>query len=430
MTGLSSQMFYLKDILDKLGINVQLIRHGKYKSAGEMFTRNDISEENREQYQTLLNSIWGVWVSQIAASRDITEDAFNEAIDEVKLVVPEDFLVNHLVDELLTREELENKLCDLFGVEKIKQVKDISLSDYAEAKVTPNFHAKEKIAIIYADGQIMDGSTRQDMIDGNRFATIIRKVRCDSTIKAVVFRVNSPGGTVLSAEKIKAEIDLLKEVKPVVASFGEYAASGGYWISNSCDRIYSDAGTLTGSIGVFSTIPDFSKTLKTIVHVNPVSVSTNKHGDMLGCMRPLDEAETAYMQASVEDIYDRFTSIVAQGRGMTQEAVDEIAQGRVWAGSDALRIGLVDEIGGIQDALKYAASVANSETTSDLANWQIVSYPKPLTAMEELLEKFGEKQKETVFSGTPLESTAKALSKVSEDKPGTYARLPFDMEIR
>ena len=430
LTGLSSQLFFLKDILDKLGVNIQLIRHGKYKSAGEMYIRNSISDENREQYEELLGSIWGGWTSQIASSRGISADDFNAALDELKLVVPEDFIETKLVDELISKEELDARLCSLFGVDKVKDIKTVSLAEYAAAKVTPNYRAKEKIAVIYADGQIMDGQTRQGYIDGDTYARIIKDVRRDSSIKAVVFRVNSPGGTVLSAEKIKAEIDLLRKEKPVIASFGDYAASGGYWISNSCDRIFANAGTLTGSIGVFSTIPDFSKTIKDIAHVGVAAVNTNKHSDMYSVVRPLDNDEKAYMQASVEDIYDRFTGMVAEGRNMTQDAVDEIAQGRVWSGTDALKIGLVDEIGTLGDALAYAASVANSAANSNLENWQIVNYPKPKTAVEEMMEMINGKQDETIFSGTPLEAAACALSRVSESKPTTFARLPFEIVIK
>ena len=215
----------------------------------------------------------------------------------------------------------------------------VSLTDYAKLKVLPNFKADNKIAVIYANGNIVDGN-EPEQVAGDRFASIIADVRKDSTVKAVVFRVSSPGGSVFASEKIKAEIDLLRQDKPVIASYGAYAASGGYWISNSCDYIFTNAGTLTGSIGVFSMIPDFSKTLKDIAHVNITTVSTNRHGDMYSSFRPLDNDEINYMQASVERIYDKFTSIVAEGRDLDKSFVDSIAQGRVWAGSDALELGL------------------------------------------------------------------------------------------
>ena len=305
----------------------------------------------------------------------------------------------------------------------------VSLADYAKLKVLPNIKAENKIAVIYANGNIVDGS-EPEQVAGDRFASIIADVRKDSTVKAVVFRVSSPGGSVFASEKIKTEIDLLRQDKPVIASYGAYAASGGYWISNSCDYIFTNAGTLTGSIGVFSMIPDFSGTLEDIAHVNITAVSTNRHGDMYSGFRPLDKAETAYMQASVEKIYDKFTSIVADGRNLDKSYVDSIAQGRVWAGSDALDLGLVDQIGTIKDAILYAAASADGDYGQDLANWQIVEYPKPLTTMEKLMQAFnGDNAK--VFAGTPFEGIEEAFMDWNGTRTGqVYARMPYEIEIK
>ena len=247
LVGIASRLTFYKDLLDKLGVNVQLIRHGKYKSAGEGFIKNAPSPENLEQNQAMIDAIWGSYASEIAQSRGMAPDALNSAIDELKLNFPEDFLREGFVDELLDRQGLENKLADLAVIDSFKDLKSFTLSDYIAAKVTPNVKAKKKIAIIYADGEIVEGSGKQQ-VTGDYFSRQIAKVRADSTVKAVVFRVNSPGGSVLASEKIKREIELLQKDKPVVASYGNYAASGGYWISNSCDKIYSDATTLTGSI--------------------------------------------------------------------------------------------------------------------------------------------------------------------------------------
>ncbi len=424
ITGLATQQIFLKDILDRLGVNVQLIRHGKYKSAGEMYIRNSISKENREQNQAMVSSIWGTWSSQIAAARDFSPEHFNALIDGLKLNFPQDFLDNGLVDELLTQEELREKLCDLSVVEDFEDVSMISLQDYATLKSVPNLKAKEKIAVIYASGNIIEGNDKTQ-VAGDRFASIIAGVRKDSTVKAVVFRVNSPGGSVLASEKIKNEMDLLKEVKPVIASYGNYAASGGYWISNNSDYIFSNASTLTGSIGVFSMIPEFSGTLKDIAHVNITTISSNDHADMYSGTRPLSASETAYMQASVEKIYDRFTSIVAGGRNLEVPYVDSIAQGRVWSGSDALEIGLVDSIGTLKDALVYAAGAAGNP---DLASWQIAEYPKPLTTFEMILESLGGSA--SVFAGTPLENVEKAFSSWKADESGkVYARMPYEITL-
>ena len=428
LTGLSTQVIFLKDILDKLGVNVQLIRHGKYKSAGEMYIRNSISPENRKQNQELVNSIWNSWTSQMAASRGLSQERLNAMINGLELNFPQDYLENGLVDELVTQAQLMDKLCALSVVEKFEDVKMISLQDYIKISVKPNLKAKEKIAVIYASGNIVDGKDRNN-VDGDRFAAIISGVRRDSTVKAVVFRVDSPGGSVLASEKIKNEVDLLREVKPVIASYGNYAASGGYWISNSCDRIFTNASTLTGSIGVFSMLPDFSGTLKDIAHVNITTISSNEHGDMYSGLRPLSDSETAYMQASVEKIYDRFTATVAEGRNLEVPYVDSIAQGRVWAGSDAAEIGLADGIGTIKDAIMYAAGAAGNGM-ADLSAWQIVEYPKPMTTMEILMESLGGSSA-SVFEGTPLENVEKAFSDWKADESGkVYARLPYEMSIR
>ena len=232
IAGLSSQMIFLKDILDKLGINVQLIRHGKYKSAGEMYVRNASSPENLKQNRELLDAIWGNWTETIASAREMSQDKFNSLIDGLELNFPDDFLENGLVDELVTSDQMKQKLSDFFDAGMTENVPVISLSDYAKLKVVPNIKAKNKIAVIYANGNIIDGDD-VEQVAGDRFASIISGVRKDSTVKAVVFRVSSPGGSVFASEKIKNEIDLLRENKPVIASYGAYAASGGYWLSSN-----------------------------------------------------------------------------------------------------------------------------------------------------------------------------------------------------
>lgn len=426
-SGLSSQMIFLKDILDRLGVNVQLIRHGKYKSAGEMYIRNSASPENMEQNTEMIESVWDSWAAEIAQSRGITVEDLNAMLDNLELNFPSDFLEKGLVDELFTREELQQQLCDLYSASRFEDVKAIQLPDYAKLKDVVNFKAKQKVAVIYAEGNIVDGDAKQE-VAGDRFAKVIADVRNDSTVKAVVLRVNSPGGSVLASEKIKAELDLIKERGiPVIASYGDYAASGGYWISANCDKIYSNSTTLTGSIGVFSMIPDISGTLKDKVHVNITPVNSNKHADMYGMMRPLDHAELDYMQASVENIYEKFTGLVAEGRDMTVPAVDEIAQGRVWTGAEALEIGLIDEIGTIEDAITYAAFCIDG--VQSLSDVQIAAYPKPLTTMEMLLESFG--GGESVFADTPFESVENAFKDWSASESGkVYARMPFEFSIR
>ncbi len=437
MLGLGGRMIFLKDLLDKLGVNYQLIRHGKYKSAGEMYIRNTPSPENMEQNQVMIDSMWESIANETAQARGISVDSLNYFIDNLSINFPEDMTKHNLADEILTVEGYKEKMAVLAGKDKYKDVKFIPFKDYVTAKVKPNTASKKKIAVIYADGNIVEQEDPNN-ISGDRFANIIAKVRADSTIKAVVLRVNSPGGTVLAASKIKEEIDLTRAVKPVVASYGAYAASGGYWISNSCDHIFSGATTLTGSIGCFSAIPEFSKTVKDIAKVNIVPVNSHKHSDMVSLMRPFNEEETRLMQDYVDDIYTNFVNIVAEGRDMTYEAVDEIAQGRVWTGADALKIGLVDEIGTLEDAITYAASMAGDP---DVASWNVVGYPKPLTVMQQIMAQLGGKSTnpeeivENVLEGTPMEGIAKSLldwknTWTKGNGQLMFARLPFEIEIR
>lgn len=383
INGMSSQMMYYKDLIDQLGIDIQLIRHGKYKSAGEPYIKSEPSQENKEQYETMLGTIWGMMADAIASSRDFTAEQFNEWIDNLSISNAETAKEKGLVDELWYDDQVRDYFCTLCDVKKAKDLKYVSLKDYAAARVKSNLRAKEKIAVIYADGEIVMDDHGNGNI-GNNFAKEIAKARQDSSVKAVVFRVNSPGGSVQASAAIEREISLLKECKPVVASYGGYAASGGYWISCGADKIFSDKSTLTGSIGVFGLIPSFGKALRKNVHLNVYEVSTHKHGALATGMSPLDPEEEAMMQKQIDATYEDFVSRVAAGRGLTTEAVDEIAQGRVWAGGDAIKIGLVDELGGLTDAIRYAASMASLE------NYRLVTYPAVVPMYNQILSSMNE----------------------------------------
>lgn len=428
LIGLSSQMYFLKDILDRLGVNMQLIRHGKYKSAGEMYIKNQISPENYEQNKVMISSIWNSWASQIATSRGIDLSKFNELIDNLELNEPADFVKYGLADDVLTREQRAQKLCTLYMTEDINSISFIPFEDYVAVKTTTPKFSTNQIAVIYADGEIVDGREVEN-VAGDRFAEIIASVREDDMVKAVVLRVSSPGGSVLASDKIRKELQLLKEKKPLIASYGNYAASGGYWISAGCDYIFSDATTLTGSIGVFSIIPDFGKTVKELAHVNVTSINSNKHSDMYSGMRALDKDEIAYQQKSVEHIYDEFTGIVAEGRDLRKTYVDSIAQGRVWTGADAIKIGLVDEIGGLEAALLKAANTVDGSESLD--NFYIASYPAVQTTWEALLATFQGQRTPVIFAGTPLEAVEKAFRDVSTAQSGkAYARMENEYVIR
>lgn len=409
MVGLCAQSFYLKDLLDKAGLNMQLIRHGKYKSAGEMYVRNSPSEENKEQYDRMVNAMWETIGATIAESRGISLEDLDRMINNLELCLPEDFLAAGLVDGVFSRDSLKQRLATLAVENDFKDVKFIPFADYANAKVVPNFRAKDKIAVLYTNGEIIDGKDVNN-VAGDRFTKVIDQIRADKGIKAVVLRVNSPGGSVMASEKIKHELDLLEV--PVIASYGELAASGGYWISNNCDKIFSDPTTLTGSIGVFGLIPEASKTLKNVAHVGVYSAKTHKHADMIRLTRPFDQTEYNYMLRSIESIYDKFTTIVSEGRGLEKTRVDEIGQGRVWAGTDALEIGLVDEIGTLEDAINYAASAIGA------SDFCVLEYPKPLTTMESIMAAFGQ---------TSEHDYVKAFQKLSE--PQVIARMPYQVVV-
>ena len=390
-----------------------------------MFIRNSSSPENREQNQQLVNSIWKTFSGSMAAAREMSEADFNRLIDNLALNFPEDFLQNGLVDALVDHEQLVEKLCTLAQVQDADHLKLVPFVDYTLAKV-PHFAGRNQVAVLHMDGEIVEGDDYAE-IAGDRFVKEIDALRKDKNVKAVVLRVNSPGGSVAASVKIRRALDLLQKEKPLVASFGNYAASGGYWISNGCEHIFSDAATITGSIGVFSMIPEFSGVTKK-VGVGIESVGSNKHSDMYSLMRPFDAGELAYMQASVEDIYEMFVNLVAESRHMEVPAVDAIAQGRVWTGADALEIGLVDAIGTLEDAVAYAAALADFHSSDE---YVVYDYPEPLTWVEQLMMTFGSADEPSILSGTPFEALGPAVSALKANQPGvTYARMPYALEIR
>ena len=432
--GVATSSFFLKDLLDALGIEIQLIRHGKYKSAGEMYIKNAMSEENREQTKAMVDAIWTSLAEEICSSRNFSREQLDSWVNNLELDNAESMLQRGMVDTLYYRDQLKAYLCNLSEVESIEKVPFMNLGDYAKAKLAKPSKAKEKVAVLYANGEIvLDGDTEQAIV-GRAFAAQVEKVRKDSTIKAVVFRVNSPGGSVQASQFIRREILLLQQEKPVIASYGDYAASGGYWISASCDKIFCDNTTLTGSIGVFSMIPNLGGGIKKTLKVNPQSVGSHSHSDALSGMRSLDAAETDYMQRSVEDIYDQFLNLVSEGRDLSKEAVDEIAQGRVWCGLDAFGIGLADEKGGLTDAIAYAAEVAGLE------DYQLVECPTSKTTMERLMEMFGNKASmKAFFTGSkPASQWDMTLSQMEQaygflreaDHGEVFARMPFITEIK
>ena len=402
LMGPSSTQLYYKDLLDSLGVRIQLIRHGSYKSAGEPYVRSEMSEENRQQYQALLGSIWEPMVEEMAASRGIAADSLRTWIASLQLSTSRDWLEKGLVDGLKFRDEMEDYLCHLFGKADVDDLKKVSMSEYVESLRDNGF---KKVAVLYAEGEIVRSGSG---IAGEKFAREIAKVRADSSVKAVVFRVNSPGGEVLAAEMIRREIEALRKDKPVIASYGDYAASGGYLISAGTDRIFVDNATLTGSIGVFGQVVSYGEALNKKLHIHPFTVGTHEHSDMGSGMRPLDEKELARYQADIDGIYDDFVRVVSDGRGMDRGAVEAVAQGRVWSGVDALKNGLADEKGILLDAVKYAAKRAG------LDKYGIAVYPEKNDLLGDLLSLAKE--------------TDQPMIRVREILPAgftTVARMPY-----
>jgi len=423
LTGLSISTMFFKDLLDRAGVEAQLIRHGKFKAAAEQFISNKMSEENREQLKAYLDAVWNTWTTDIAASRSISKAKIDSITDNLVLTTAQKALDNKLVDGLLYKDELSDTLAHLFGVETEKEVDYINITAYSRATAKVNLKEKNKIAVIYANGEILMGKSDNN-ITSDHYAALLADVRKDSTIKAVVFRVNSPGGSAQSADIIERELKLLKKDKPVVVSFGDYAASGGYWISANADKIITNNTTLTGSIGVFSMALNIQKALNKHLSINTGTVNTNKHSDFMSGYRPLDKEEVAFMQSAVEVIYTDFINLVAKGRGMTPEKVDSVAQGRVWSGADALKIGLADERGGILSAIDAAAAMASLE------GYRIVEYPVRKSQIEKLMESLSETEAAAKVLNNPyflLEKAYSALKKETGVK--TTARIPYNLEF-
>ncbi len=431
--GVALQSVFLKDLFDKLGLEYQLIRHGKYKSAGEMYIRSEMSDENRLQMQSMADGLWGSLAEEICNSRDFSRAELDGWISNLELDDAQSLLDRKMVDTIYYADQLKEYITGLAQAKEYDKVGFVNLVDYAPAHLMQTTRAKDKVAVLYANGEIvMSGDTEQNIV-GDEFAAQVAKVRKDSTIKAVVFRVNSPGGSVQASQYVRREIELLRASKPVIASYGSYAASGGYWISSSCDKIFCDNTTLTGSIGVFSLIPNLGDAARKTLKVNFQTIGSHPHSDMMSAMRSLDSAELDYMQKSVEDVYDEFLTIVSQGRGLSKEKVDEIAQGRVWCGCDAFGIGLADEKGGLVDAIAYAAAAAG------LQDYRLSEYPAQKSTMERFLEAFGGSVSiRSILAGEQLsgwEQTREQFMQAysflkNQDKPAAYARMPFITEIK
>ncbi len=423
--GLGAQIMFYKGLLDKLDIEMQVIRVGKYKSAVEPFVLNKMSEANREQMEKLLNSIWDAMLADISTARNISIDELNKIADELTATSGKEAKELNMIDELIYKDEFLAMLMEEGKVDNPDDLKTVSLADYHKAPwpVERTLDFKNRIAVIYASGEIVMGKGGDQLIGSEGISKAIRKARLDDKVKAIVLRVNSPGGSALASEIILREAELAKKAKPFIVSMGDYAASGGYYISCKADHIFADKTTLTGSIGVFGLIPNAQKAMNEILGVNIDEVSTNKNADYFGIMKPLSPYQREVMQRGVNDIYQTFIHHVAEGRNMTPEYVDSIGQGRVWSGVDALGLGLVDAYGNLEDALAYAAEKIGVE------NYKLDVLPERKDPFEQILSDLrGNAKIEAEQLLGPYGKYAKGIKHLA-DGERVKARVPFDMII-
>ena len=424
--GLSSSVVFLKDALDKLGVDMQVIKVGTYKSAVEPFMLNEMSTANREQVTSYLNSIYDSFLTDISESRGIQKDSLRHVADEFLIRNAEDALQYKFVDGMIYKDELLNELKLLVGIDEDKDISAVSLLKYA---AKPNSgSSKNKIAVLYAYGNIVDGeggaSSTTD-IGGDRISRELRLLRKDKDIKAVVLRVNSPGGSALASDVIWREVELLKKEKPIMVSMGDLAASGGYYISAAADSIFAEKTTLTGSIGVFGVIPNFKGLLNNKLGIHVDEVSTGKFSALMADPdRPLTTEERTIIQIEVNNIYNTFMERVANGRNMSVADVDSMGQGRVWTGEQAVALGLVDRIGNIQTAIQAAAYKA------ELTDYEVVELPKKEDPFASLFSTSKDKIK-AWFLQDELGEYQKYLIDIKKVLTNTcvQARIPYTIEI-
>ncbi len=381
--GLRSEVTFYKEALEKLGVEIQVIRHGKFKSAVEPFITDRMSEENREQIMTYVSSIWDHILAGISEARGISTADLNKYADHLMIRDAQGAFDYKMIDGVKFYDEVLAELKELSHSSGRRDVRFVSQEKYrkVDASAGKKTYTKDKIAVIYASGDIGMPLSTQSGIDGAKFSAVVREAREDSTVKAIVVRVNSPGGSVLASDMIWREIDLASRVKPVVASMGNVAASGGYYIVSPADTILASPVTITGSIGVFSLIPNTEKLLKQKLGITFDVVKTNEYADFLSLYRPLRPAERDFLQSNVETTYNDFLSKVSAGRQMDKEAVDAIGQGRVWSGKNALDNGLIDGFGGLNDAIRVAKEMAGLE------QYTITELPKPVDPYQQLLRE-------------------------------------------
>jgi protease-4 len=425
--GLSAEIMFFKDFEEKSGLKMEVIRHGKYKSAVEPFLENKMSDANREQTTQLLNSIWSSVLVDISKSRKVSVARLNQIADGLLARTPEMAKAEKLVDKIAYEDVYHNDIRKALAVDSDKDYDKVSIADYADKIATSNidFDAKDKIAIIYAQGEIGNGEGDVNVIGEGSMRRSLQKVRNDKNVKAIVLRINSPGGNALTSELIWRELELTKKVKPIVVSMGDYAASGGYYIACNADKIYAEANTITGSIGVFGILPNFTEAAKKI-GLNVEQVKTNPNASEYSPFKPLDDNYRAFAQEGVEKIYATFVNRVSAGRKLTFEQVDAIGQGRVWSGQDALKIGLVDKIGGMDEAIKEAARLGKT------TKYRTQDFPEFEKDFSDILAKFGLAQsKESMIKEEIGEQNYEILQHIKQmtTQKGVQARMAYELKI-
>ena len=428
--GLSTEILYMKDLQEKTGIQMEVVRHGKYKSAVEPYLQQEMSPENREQNLELLQSMWNSIVKDIAESRKISTEQLNHIATHLNARNAELALENKMIDKIAYIDEYKQAIRKSLGLKKEEDINEIEIEDYIQAILpTLKNKAKDQIAVIFAQGTILGGEGSVDVIGEKSINKALKEARDNANIKAVVIRVNSPGGSALVSEIIWREIELTKKVKPVIVSMGDVAASGGYYIASNADYIFAEPTTITGSIGVFGTLPNVRNLAKR-VGVNAEQVQTHPHAVTYSVFEPLSDMTQQTLTESIEHIYDVFLQRVATGRKMPKEEVNEIAQGRIWTGVMAKENGLVDELGGLNDAINYAAKQV------EISDYRVSLYPEYEMDFKDLLRKmlgFSVKQAQ---QNTIIEQIGKEnyeiLKQINylQQSSGVQALLPYQMIIK
>lgn len=423
--GFSSELMFFKGALEKLGVEAQIIRVGNYKSAVEPFITDKMSDYNRQQVTAYVGGLYNTFLEGIAQTRNIPKDSLFSWANNYKIQLPQDALNTKMVDGLRYKDEIIAELKTLSGTEKGNNMRTVTINDYAENLSQDTPSAKDKIAVVYANGDITGGEGDDNSIGSERISRAIRKAREDSSIKAIVLRVNSGGGSALASDVIWREIILSKKVKPVIASFGDVAASGGYYIGCAADSIFVQPNTITGSIGVFGIIPNFQNLLNNKLGITFDGVKTGKYADIMSVNRPLTSGERFIIQNDVNHVYDSFITRVADGRKKAKDYINSIGGGHVWVGTDAVKNGLADRLGSFNDAIVAAGKKAK------LKEYRVVEYPEKMDPFKSLIENTTDKIKvyyaKQEFGDNYLmyQQMKKAII-----NSGLQARMPFEIKVQ